>query len=153
MTMKYAVLYIVAIVAANYGFSVIEPWVIFGTILPPMTFVVGGVFVLRDYVQRDIGHWVLLPIAIGVGLSFIMADPFIAAASGAAFAISEMVDWLVYTRTKRPLKQRILFSSAASTPADSAAFLILAGFFSWPGFIVMVASKMFAAIIIWRMLK
>jgi queuosine precursor transporter len=151
--LKYALFYIVAIVAANYGFSVIPPWHVFGAVLPPMTFAVGAVFVLRDFVQRDLGHWVAVPIVIGTGLSFIMADPFIAAASGAAFAISESVDWLVYTKTKAPMKQRILLSSCLSVPADSAAFLLLAGFFSWPGFLVMVVSKMIAALIVWVSLK
>ena len=151
--MKFAFAYIAAIVVANYGFSVIEPWFVLGAVLPPMTFLVGAVFVLRDYAQRDLGHWVVVPMLAGVALSYVMADPFIALASGAAFAISEGVDWLVYTRTKRPLKDRILISSCISVPVDSAVFLVLAGFFSWIGLAVMVASKMVAALIVWGMLR
>ena len=151
--MKWSALYIAAIVAANYGFSVFGPWMVFGAALPPMTFVVGAVFVLRDYAQRDIGHWIFVPIIIGVGLSLALADPFIAVASGAAFAISEITDWAVFTATNKPLKSRILISSAISVPADSVAFLLIAGFFSWPGLAVMVASKMLAAMIVWVALK
>ncbi len=151
--MKFALAYIAAIVATNYGFSVVEPWFIFGAVLPPMTFLVGAVFVLRDYAQRDLGHWVVVPMVVGIALSFIMADPFIAFASGVAFAISEAVDWVVFTITKKPLKDRVLISSGFSVPADSVAFLLLAGFFSWIGLAVMVASKMAAALVVWALVK
>ena len=151
--MKYSLAYIAAIVAANWGFTAIPPWFVFGAVLPPMTFLVGAVFVLRDFAQREVGHWVLVPMIIGVGLSFIMADPFVAMASAVAFAISEGVDWIVYTRTDRPLRDRILISSSISVPVDSAAFLLLAGFFSWIGFTVMVVAKMVAALIVWRAAK
>lgn len=151
--MKYAVLYIVAIVAANYGFSFIEPWHVWGVVLPPMTFLVGAVFVLRDYAQRTLGHWVVLPMVTGVALSYAMADPFVAIASGAAFAVSEAVDWVIFTTTKRPLRDRVLVSSAFSTPADSVVFLVLAGFFSWASLAVMVGSKMVAAVIVWAVVR
>ena len=39
-------------------------------------------------------------------------------ASAAAFAVSESVDWLVFAITKRPLKDRVLLSCAASAPVD-----------------------------------
>ena len=151
--LRYAILYITAIVAANYGFTVIDPWHVWGAALPPMTFIVGAVFVLRDYAQRDLGHWVALPMVIGVALSYVMADPFVAVASGAAFAVSEAVDWAVFTITKRPLRDRVLVSSAFSVPADSAVFLVLAGFFSWAGLVVMVGSKMVAALIVWAAVR
>ena len=151
--MKFAFAYIAAIVAANYGFSTIPPWFIFGAALPPMTFLVGAVFVLRDYAQREIGHVVLAPMAAGVAISYVLADPFVAVASGAAFAVSEAVDWLVFSITKRSLKDRILISSALSVPIDSVVFLVLAGFFSWVGLAVMVASKMVAAMIVWAVVR
>ena len=91
--------------------------------------------------------------AIGAILSYIMADPFIAIASVVAFGISELVDWAVYTYTKRPLKQRILLSSALGTPIDSAVFLSMIGFFNPVGFILMTLGKMVAALIIWWSIK
>ena len=78
-----------------------------------------------------------------------MADPFVAIASVVAFFISEMVDWAVYTYTKRPLRQRILLSSAIGTPVDSIVFLSILGFFTPLGFVLMVIGKMIAAVIIW----
>tara|TARA_R100000458_G_C8220921_1_gene205311 strand:+ start:143 stop:532 length:390 start_codon:yes stop_codon:yes gene_type:complete len=121
----------------------------FGEMFPPMTLVVGLIFILRDFAQREVGHKVLIAMGIGAILSYIMADPFVAIASVVAFAISEMVDWAVYTYTKRPLGQRILLSSAIGTPIDSAVFLSMLGFFSPVGFLLMVIGKMVAAVIIW----
>jgi len=44
-------------------------------------------------------------------ISYFMSAPAVAIASVTAFLISETVDWLVYTVTKKPLSQRILYSS------------------------------------------
>jgi uncharacterized PurR-regulated membrane protein YhhQ (DUF165 family) len=151
--MKYGLLYVAAIVLVNYGFSVIEPWFVFGAALPPMTFLVGAVFILRDYAQKDLGHYVWVPMVVGILLSYLMADPFIAMASALAFIVSEATDWAVYTKTKRPMKDRILLSSAISVPVDSLVFLVVAGFFGWTAFFVMVVSKMIASIIVWLSLK
>jgi uncharacterized PurR-regulated membrane protein YhhQ (DUF165 family) len=82
-----------------------------------------------------------------------MADPFVAVASVVAFAISELVDWSVYTFTKRPLKDRILLSSALGTPVDSAVFLLILGFFSPLGFLLMTVAKMLSALIVWWRIK
>tara|TARA_R100001015_G_C4611328_1_gene166730 strand:- start:331 stop:789 length:459 start_codon:yes stop_codon:yes gene_type:complete len=152
--MKNVSLYILAIVIANIGFSYIPMVSLpFGEKFAPMSLLVGFVFVLRDLAQRDLGHRVLLAIGVGVALSYLLADPFVATASAVAFAISEITDWAVYTLYKKPLKQRILISSSISTPVDSAVFMLMLGFFSWYGFFVMVASKMLGALIVWYKIK
>ena len=153
MTYKYTIAYIVSIVLVNIGFVYIPMIPMFGEMFPPMTLIVGLVFILRDFAQREIGHKVLVAMGIGAMLSYIMADPFVAIASVVAFFISEMVDWAVYTYTKRPLGQRILLSSAIGTPIDSAVFLSMLGFFSPVGFLLMVIGKMVAAVIIWWRIK
>jgi hypothetical protein len=117
-----------------------------------MSFLIGFVFVIRDFSQREIGHKVLGAMAIGGLLSYYMADPFVAYASVVAFMISEAVDWGVYTFTDKPLKQRILLSSLIGTPVDSAIFMLMLGFFSWYGLIIMFVSKMIGALIVWWML-
>ena len=48
--------------------------------LPPATFIVGGLFVFRDYVQRSIGHYVIIPMVFGCIISYFMASPMIAVA-------------------------------------------------------------------------
>jgi len=154
MKFKYAMLYIAAIVIANIGFTYL-PMIPLpgGEMFAPMSFLVGFIFVIRDFAQKELGHKVLAAIVVGIGLSYILADPFVAVASAVAFAISEMADWLIYTVTKRSLRDRILISSAVSTPLDSAVFMLMLGFFSWYGFAVMVASKMLGAGIVWARLK
>jgi len=126
---KYSLGYIAAIVIANIGFTYL-PMIALpgGEMLAPMSFLVGFIFVLRDFSQREIGHRVV------------------------AFIISELVDWAVYTFTNKPLKQRILFSSAVGTPIDSAVFMLLLGFFSWYGLAIMFASKMVGAVIVWYLM-
>ena len=94
-----------------------------GISLHPMTMVTGMVFVVRDFVQREMGHRVLILMAIAVAWSFFYAWPVIALASGIAFAVSELVDWLVFTFTKYRLSTRILISSALAAPVDTTVFL------------------------------
>jgi len=150
---KYTLLYILSIVLVNIGFIYVPMIPLLGQMFPPMTLIVGLVFILRDFAQREVGHGVLIAMGIGAILSYIMADPFIAIASVVAFGISELVDWAVYTYTKRPLKQRILLSSAIGTPIDSAVFLTMIGFFNPVGFVLMTLGKMIAALIIWWGIK
>ena len=150
---KFTAMYIAAIVIANLGFSYLPMIPIpGGEMLAPMSFLVGFIFVIRDFSQREIGHKVLGAMAVGGLLSYYMADPFVAYASVVAFIISESVDWGVYTFTDKPLKQRVLLSSLIGTPIDSAIFMSILGFFSWYGLIIMFISKMVGALIVWWML-
>ena len=153
MNYKFTIAYIVSIVAVNIGFVYIPPVPLLGEMFPPMSLIVGLIFIARDFAQREIGHKVLGAMAVGAILSYLMADPFVAIASVIAFAISEMVDWGVYTYTKRPLRDRILLSSALGTPVDSAVFLLILGFFSPLGFLLMTLAKMLTAVIMWWRLK
>tara|TARA_R110000822_G_C14914668_1_gene450651 strand:- start:1 stop:480 length:480 start_codon:yes stop_codon:yes gene_type:complete len=150
---KYTIGYVLSIVLVNIGFVFITPIPLLGEMFPPMSLIVGAIFILRDFAQREIGHRVLGAMAVGAILSYFMADPFIAIASVVAFFISEIVDWAVYTYTKKPLGQRILLSSAIGTPIDSAVFLLILGFFSPLGFLLMTVAKMIAAIVIWWKIK
>tara|TARA_X000001388_G_scaffold63482_2_gene49450 strand:- start:1972 stop:2451 length:480 start_codon:yes stop_codon:yes gene_type:complete len=149
MNYKFTIAYIVSIVAVNIGFVYIPPVPLLGEMFPPMSLIVGLIFIARDFAQREIGHKVIGAMAVGAIFSYLMADPFVAIASVIAFAISEMVDWGVYTYTKRPLRDRILLSSALGTPVDSAVFLLILGFFSPLGFLLMTLAKMLTAVILW----
>lgn len=145
----YSALYLISIVLINVGFvhvPLIHGW-------PPMSLAVGLVFVLRDFAQREVGHKVLLIMLIGAAISYLMASPAVAIASCAAYLVSELVDWAVYTFSKRPLAQRVLLSSALGTPVDSAVFLGLIGFFSVGGVVLMTASKMLAAFVVYFWLR
>mgnify|MGYP007046917411 FL=1 len=154
MRFKFTALYVALIVAVNYAFTVV-PLVKLpdGTMWPPVALLVGFVFVARDFAQREVGHKVLLAMLVGVGISYVMADPFVATASAAAFLVSELVDWAVYSFTGKTLSQRILYSSLLGTPVDSAIFLGLLGLLSPVGVLAMTASKMLGAVIVWWLIR
>ncbi|MCP5366253.1 MAG: VUT family protein [Hyphomicrobiales bacterium] len=154
MRFRFTALYIVLIVAVNYGFTVV-PLVALpdGTLWPPMSLAVGFIFVVRDFAQREIGHRVLLAMLAGVAISYFMANPHVAAASAAAFLVSELVDWAVYTYTRRPLSQRILFSSLLGAPVDSAVFLAGIGLLGPVAVAAMTVSKLVGAFCVWWMVR
>ena len=145
----WAVIYVVSIVAVNWLFTVIPPIGIW----QPTSVIVGLTFIFRDMAQRKIGHWVVPVMLVGGAISYVMADPFVAVASVTAFLVSEAVDWLVYTFTKRPLRDRLLYSSALGTPIDSIIFTAMIGILNPINVVVMTASKMLSAAIVWFYLK
>ena len=145
----FSTLYLVSMVLVNVGFAyvpLIHGW-------PPMSLAVGLVFVLRDFAQREIGHRVILLMLAGAVLSYFMASPAIAFASCAAYLVGESVDWAIYTWSRRELPERVLLSSLVGTPLDSAVFLLLIGFFSWGGVVLMTLSKMLGAVAVFVWLK
>lgn len=154
MQFKYSILYVGLIVLVNWGFTVV-PLVALpgGEMWPPMSLVVGFIFVARDFAQREIGHRVIIAMLIAAALSYVMADPFVAVASLSAFLISEFADWAVYSFTGRPFSQRVLISSAVGTPLDSIVFLGVLGHLSVTGVVAMTASKMLGALLVWWMVR
>ncbi len=152
--MRYLFLYVFTVVLVNMLFDILpvislpggEKW-------PPAALVVGLVFVIRDYAQREVGHFVLPAMLVGGLLSWFMASPGIALASMAAFLTGELLDWAVYTFTKRPFADRVLLSSAISTPIDSLVFLSMTGYLTATTLVLMTASKMLGALVIFYFLR
>lgn len=141
--MTEALLYLLAIVGINYGFehtSVVH--ISASMVWPPMSIAAGLVFVLRDYAQRSVGaRPVVLWMLAGALLSYFLASPAIALASLMAFVVSEVVDWVVYTVSRRSFTQRVLISSLVSAPIDSVVFLYLIHMLSPASVVIMTASK------------
>ena len=154
MAIRFTLLYVALIVLVNWGFTVV-PLVPLpgGEMWPPMSLVVGLVFVARDYAQREIGHKVIIAMLVSAALSYVMANPFVAVASLSAFLISEFADWAVYSFTRRPFSQRVLLSSLIGTPLDSAVFLAIIGHFSLVGVVAMTLSKMLGALAVWWLVR
>ncbi len=151
--------YVLLIPFVNWSFAHVPtlPLADGGT-FSPLAIVTGLVLVVRDFAQREIGHTIFIPLIIGIAVSFAMAPPAIALASAAAFAISETVDWAVYTFVKRPLSQRVLISSAIGAPIDSAVFWLLAslavaGVFTWMTVLTAIASKWLGVVVVYFLLK
>lgn len=145
--------YILSIVLVNWLFVVVPPFATPYGELYLATLVVGAVFVLRDYAQREVGHKVLLAtLAAGI-LTWYMTSPALAIASLTAFFISEMADWGVFSFTKRPLQHRILISSLISIPLDSLAFLYLSGYLTPMSFTTETLSKAAGVLVVWLLLR
>ncbi|MDQ8730059.1 VUT family protein [Bradyrhizobium sp. LHD-71] len=99
-----------------------------GLMAPSGVLLVGLALVLRDLVQRRLGiGYALGAIAAGAALSGILAPLPLVVASTAAFLLSELADFAVYTPLqKRGLVLAVLSSSTVGLIADSIVFLGLA---------------------------
>ena len=99
-----------------------------GLMAPSGVLTVGAALVLRDVVQRYLGTaWGVGAIAAGAALSVAIAPAFLVLASGAAFLLSELADFAVYTPLqRRGLVRAVVASSAAGLVVDSLVFLLLA---------------------------
>jgi uncharacterized PurR-regulated membrane protein YhhQ (DUF165 family) len=82
---------------------------------------------LRDYVQEKAGrNQTLIAIAIGIALSYLV-NPAVATASAVAFAVSELIDFAIYTRIRRRNKPiAIATSGFVGGIVDSLLFLQIA---------------------------
>ncbi len=151
--MVWTAIYVAAIVLVNWLFVVVPPWATPVGDLYFANIVVGLVFVLRDYAQREIGHKVLLATLVAGILTWYMVDPALALASLTAFFIAEMADWAIFSFTRRPLQQRILVSSLVAVPLDTLTFQYLAQYLTPAAFSTEVMSKAVGVLIVWYLLR
>jgi uncharacterized PurR-regulated membrane protein YhhQ (DUF165 family) len=151
---RWTALYVGLMPLINWSFAAVPtfaiPEYLGGGAFQPLAIVTGLVLVVRDFTQREIKHWVWGAMIVGLALSTLTSWITIVVASGAAFLISESVDWAVYTFSKRPLSQRIMISSLASAPLDQVVFIWLASFvvpdiFAWGTVLTGIASKLIGA--------
>lgn len=150
--------YIGTIIAANWltaTFGLVP--IGFGLAVTAGTFAAGAALLVRDGLQmRTTRAWLLACILSGAALSAFTATPAIAAASGVAFLVSELVDWAIFTPLRsRSLPGAVLASSVASAPVDTVLFLAVAGFgVTWPAvlgqFIVKTGMALVVALVLSR---
>lgn len=102
----------------------------FGLMATAGTYFAGLSFILRDAVQDTSGkRSVICFIGSGALLSYLVADPFIALASGVAFLVAELGDLAVYTPLrKRGYLRAAVVSNVVGTLLDTVLFLSIAGF-------------------------
>ena len=147
--------YVALIPFINWSFTWAPLWeVLPGWAFNPVTIVTGLVLVVRDFAQREVGHYVLIAMAIALILTAMAAGPELALASGGAFAIAELVDWALFTFTKYKLSTRVLLSSAIAAPLDTTIFLygaeiIRDGMLTGPNITMSIIGKMVGAVVIW----
>ena len=155
----FTLTYVALIPFINWSFTwapMVE--VVPGWAFNPVTVVTGLVLVVRDFAQREVGHWVLLAMAVALVLTAWLAGPELAVASGVAFAVSELVDWALFTFTRLKLSSRVLLSSALAAPIDTTVFLygaeqIRPDQLTVPNVAMSVAGKMAGALVIWWVVK
>ena len=134
----YLVAFILTIPAANWMIGNVgtvcpenSPCLIpvgFGIMAPSGVIMVGLALVLRDLVQRRLGKlWALGAIVAGALLSALIAPQALVLASGAAFLVSELADFAVYTPLqKKRLVLAVFMSGVVGLVVDSILFLQLA---------------------------
>jgi uncharacterized PurR-regulated membrane protein YhhQ (DUF165 family) len=150
----WTLIYVGLIPFVNWSFAWAPNWeVLPGVAFNPITIVTGFVLVVRDFAQKEVGHWILGAMAIALALTVWLAGPQLALASGAAFAISELVDWALFTFTKYRLSTRVMLSSAIAAPLDTVAFLYGASFIrpgslSVPNVLMSIFGKLIGAAVV-----
>ena len=134
----YLVAFILTIPAANWMIGNVgavcpenSPCLIpvgFDVMAPSGVIMVGLALVLRDLVQRRLGKlWALGAIVSGALLSALIAPQALVLASGAAFLVSELADFAVYTPLqKKRLVLAVFMSGVVGLVVDSILFLQLA---------------------------
>lgn len=128
--------YIGTVAAANwltarYGFVPVG----FGLTATAGTYVIGCAFVFRILVQEAFGSALrgrmvmLAAILAGAALSWVLATPALAFASGVTFLVSESADWAVYTpMRRRGWARAAVLGNGTGAVVDTFLFLWLAGF-------------------------
>lgn len=156
---KFSIAYILAILLVTVLFKYYPALITIteGVQFSFWTLLVGTWFVLRDYSQREVGHYVFIPMIIGV-IAGTIISPAMGLAQILAMGASELTDWAVYTFTKKPFHQRILISSLVSAPIDTVVFFsafdyleIIPGvsIFNWATVVLGALSKLVAAVVIY----
>jgi uncharacterized PurR-regulated membrane protein YhhQ (DUF165 family) len=99
-----------------------------GITAPSGVLMVGLALVLRDLVQRRLGaKFALAAIGVGTVISAAIAPAALVLASAAAFLLSELADFAIYTPLqRRRLVLAVFASSATGLVVDSIVFLQLA---------------------------
>ncbi len=130
-----ALVFVGLVVLANWLASAYIVSVGFGRVAPAGVFCIGGVLVLRDWLQQLRGLRWTMPLVYAAGLiSWGVGDAAgwtslekVAVASVVAFSISETVEALVFTPLRnRNLTLGVALSATVGNALDSYVFLSLA---------------------------
>lgn len=125
------ILYIVAIVIANFVTAYFAPLVLGIFIIPWGTVFIGLTFVFRDLVQLQLGrrrtyYVIALGLLISIITSVFYGDMlFITMASALSFIFSEVTDTEIFTRFKLKFYHRIMLSGVIGGLVDSVVFIII----------------------------
>lgn len=150
---KATLSYIIFIVILNYLYSYLPMISLYNQLFTPADMIVGAVYIFRDFAQREIKHKVILAMLVGALLSYAMSSKEVAYASVCAFMVGETIDWLIFTFTKKPLSQRLIWSSMISAPIDSYVFMLMIHRVLFLEFTFMTMSKFAGVLVVWLIWK
>ncbi|MFE3105326.1 VUT family protein [Nocardia tengchongensis] len=121
---------------AYLGLVVASNWLIeqfgvvgvgFGLMAPAGVFVVGPALVARDGVQYLWGKPIaLVALAIGAGISYLVAGREVATASVVAFSVSEFCDFVLFTWLAPRWARAVFVAGVVGAVLDSILFLSIA---------------------------
>lgn len=135
--------YLIAIILANVITAKFAPLEFGVFIIPYGSFLIGATFILRDLVQNKYGKkntYLLIGLALVLSAisSYLLGDTlWIVFASAVSFLVSESIDTEIYSRLKKPMLVRVLYSGVIGGILDSTIFVIIglsplgAGFVPW----------------------
>jgi len=125
--------YIATIVLSNLAVLFFGLVNIFGLIFPAGALFIGLNFSMRDFTQKYWNHkvwfFMLISTLLTALLGFVLpsnlsvSPEMVAFASASSFIVSESIDWLVYTISKKGIIWRICISNIISIPIDSMLFV------------------------------
>lgn len=118
-------LYAAAMIGANLIVAAFGPWVM------PFNgfFLIGLDLALRDWLHFRLRMWQMGALIAATGLLTYLLNPAaqnIAIASGVAFAIAAVADWLVFVKMPGTWFQRSASSNVAGALVDSVLFPLIA---------------------------
>jgi len=122
---------VAAIITGNVATAGWPPITIGPLIIPIGAFLIGVVFLLRDFVQMYSGkkttYYIILVAMFLSGLcSYILGDTlWIVFASTVTFAVSESMDTEMFSRLKLSFNRRVIYSGITGGVLDSALFVII----------------------------
>lgn len=127
------------------------PWVICNGIF----------FVLRDYSQRELGNHLVLLVMFIACIITVSINPGYLPVTVAGYLASELIDWLVFTLTRKPFGERVLLSTMVAAPTETLIILSLIDYFKlfdlpilgWASMTMGTISRVIAGVIVWYLYK
>ena len=101
--------YIGAIILINTLFLWMPVYSIAGSTMTTADFAAGSIFIVRDFAQREIKHYILLAMLVGGTLTYFLVNHTLAIASISAFLVAESIDWSIFSFTKKTVIGTINF--------------------------------------------
>lgn len=138
---KSSILYLVLVLLINVAYTSLPVVHCLHQNLSSADYIAGLVYLVRDFAQREVKHYVIGIMLVAGVLSYVLAAPEIALASVSAFMLGETLDWSIFSFLQRNLVTRLLVSSCISVPIDSIVFLAMVHQLNLAGFLVMNISK------------